>query len=433
MAYSSSTHAYFSRDDTQRIDYSNDTAAAVAKGPLPVAVQQTGGTGTSDYGYIGGGEVTPSTETSTIHRIDYSNDTATAPSRNNLYQAMDRITATGNSSSGYFSGFPSNAFSKLDFSNDTAAVTTNVSTVGFGYVWWLGAASAKEFGLNTAANPSVVENTVTPVYPYTVFGYFRTNSSNVNRVNFANDIEGGVHLPNTLAPGTGSKSMAYSSSTHAYFSRDDTQRIDYSNDTAAFVTVGGMPTARYEGAAVQSLTHGYVLGGFASSVYRLDFANDTATMSTRGNLADTRREFGAAGNLTHAYIMGDGDAMKIDYSNDTATATYLSPVIPGSGNTYATGSLTHGYLAYGQNIQRYDYSNDTASPSNYVSFATSIGTNGGASGTASFGYFVGRSDNNLQRLNFANDTVTPKTRGSLANSSEQYGAGTSTVEFGLRG
>ena len=50
---------------------------------------------------------------------------------------MDRMTATGNSSSGYFSGFPSNAFSKLDFSNDTAAVTTNISTAG-SYIWWIG-------------------------------------------------------------------------------------------------------------------------------------------------------------------------------------------------------------------------------------------------------------------------------------------------------
>ena len=287
--------------------------------------------------------------------------------------------------------------------------------------------------MNTVANPSVVENTVTPVYPYTVFGYFRTNSSNVNRVNFANDIEGGVHLSNTLSPGTQSKSMAYSSSTHAYFSRQDTERIDYSNDTAAFVTVGGMPTSRYEGAAVQSLTHGYVLGGFATSVYRLDFANDTATMSTRGNLAAYRREFGAAGNLTHAYVMGDGDAMKIDYSNDTVTATFLSPTVSGSGNTYATGSLTHGYLATSDYIQRFDYSNDTASPSSYNQFSTSLGSNGGASGNTDFGYFVGRSNKDLHRLNFANDTVTPKTRGSLANDSEQYGAGTSTVEFGLRG
>ena len=50
------------------------------------------------------------------------------------------MTVTGDSSSGYFSGYPSNAFSKLDFSNDTAAVTTNISTAGMPRIWWIGAA-----------------------------------------------------------------------------------------------------------------------------------------------------------------------------------------------------------------------------------------------------------------------------------------------------
>ena len=431
-----SSYGYFQRggpsisSSIQRIDYSNDTANSQYKGPLPVSADQTAGTGTADYGYIGGGNAPAST--SNIYRIDYSNDTADASLRNNLYQAMDRMTATGNSSFGYFNGYPSANFSKLDFSNDTAAVTTNISISPSSWVWYISAASAKEFGLN-AVGPALVANTPEPSYPPTVFGYFRTNASNVNRFNFANDTAAGVHLPNNLAPGTGNKSMAYSSATHAYFSRADTQRIDYSNDTATYVTVGGMPTARYEGAAVQNLTHGYVLGGFASSVYRLDFANDTATMSTRGNLAATRREFGAAGNLTHAYTMGNGDAQKIDYSNDTATSVFLSPTISASTNTYATGSISHGYLASSGSIQRYDYSNDTASPNSYVSFSSSLGSNGGASGTASFGYFTGNGPQYLSRLDFANDTVTPKTKGNLANASNQYGTGTSTTEFGLRG
>ena len=431
-----SSYGYFHRgggsisSSIQRIDYSNDTANSQYKGPLPVSADQTGGTGTADYGYIGGGGAPAST--SNIYRIDYSNDTADASLRNNLYQAMDRMTATGNSSFGYFTGYPSANFSKLDFSNDTATVSTNIPISGPSYIWYISAASAKEFGLNNIG-PAVIANTTEPSYPSNVFGYFRTNASNVNRFNFANDTAAAVHLPNNLAPGTGNKSMAYSSATHAYFSRADTQRIDYSNDTATYVTVGGMPTARYEGAAVQNLTHGYVLGGFATSVYRLDFANDTETMSTRGNLVSSRSEFGAAGNLTHAYTMGNGDAQKIDYSNDTATSVFLSPTISGSSNTYATGSINFGYLASSGTIQRYDYSNDTGSPNTYVSFASNLGSNGGASGTASFGYFTGFGPAYLSRLDYANDTVTPKTKGNLANVSVQYGTGTSTTEFGLRG
>ena len=138
-------------------------------------LEQTGGTGTSDYGYIGGG-ANPSGSISNIHRIDYSNDTATAPSRNNLWGVSTRSDC-------YWKFFlwifcwisfrhsnKLSAFSKLDFSNDTAAVTTNISTGG-NYICGFGSASAKEFGLNIFG-PAVVENIVTQSYPTTSFGYF---------------------------------------------------------------------------------------------------------------------------------------------------------------------------------------------------------------------------------------------------------------------
>ena len=141
--------------------------------------------------------------------------------------------ATGNASFGYFGGgSPGNrsTVDRVDYSNDTATASPRGNlSLGRHY---MGAMSAKENGFDNILGPALVENIVTQVYPTSVFGYFRTNSSNVNRVNFANDTEAAVHLPNNLSPGTGNKSMGYSSSTHAYFSRDDTQRIDYSNDTA---------------------------------------------------------------------------------------------------------------------------------------------------------------------------------------------------------
>ena len=408
------------------------------KGPLSQARYGTNGaTGNASFGYFGGGYNSSNSPTSLVDRIDYSSDTATASPKGPLSSAGNYKGATGTSTHGYFAGHSNQTvIDRVDYSNDTATASPrgNLSR-GRAY---MGATGARENGFDNILGPALVENTVTPVYPITVFGYFRTNSYDVNKFNFANDTAPGTHLSNQLTSPSGAsgKSMAYSSSSYAYFSRDGTVRIDYSNDTAAFVSVGGMPTARYEGAAVQNLTHGYVLGGFATSVYRLDFANDTATMSTRGNLADSRREFGAAGNLTHAYTMGDGDAMKIDYSNDTATAVFLNPTVSGAGNSYATGSITHGYLAYGQYIQRYDYSNDTATGQyNFTQFGSSMGTNGAASGNASFGYFVapsGTLSQNLHRLQFANDTVTPKVKTLLANSTDSYGSGTSISEFGLR-
>ena len=43
------------RSTVDRIDY-NDTATAVAKGPLPVAKYHLAATGNADFGYFGGGK-----------------------------------------------------------------------------------------------------------------------------------------------------------------------------------------------------------------------------------------------------------------------------------------------------------------------------------------------------------------------------------------
>ena len=65
-----------------RIDYSNDTATAVAKGPLASARYRLGATGNASFGYFGGGKV-PS-QVSLVERVDYSNDTATAVAKGPL-------------------------------------------------------------------------------------------------------------------------------------------------------------------------------------------------------------------------------------------------------------------------------------------------------------------------------------------------------------
>ena len=67
------------KSDIQRLDYSNDTANAVVKGPFGVQRYSLGGTGNSVFGYFGGGY---GSNNNIIERIDYSNDTlALTPKR----------------------------------------------------------------------------------------------------------------------------------------------------------------------------------------------------------------------------------------------------------------------------------------------------------------------------------------------------------------
>ena len=59
-----------------RIDYSNDTATALAKGNLSVAVRGQASTGSQSMDIF----VVVFLASSRVDRIDYSNDTATGPS-----------------------------------------------------------------------------------------------------------------------------------------------------------------------------------------------------------------------------------------------------------------------------------------------------------------------------------------------------------------
>ena len=109
-----------------RVDYSNDTATAVAKGPLSLAKVTGGGTGNQSFGYFAGGFTTPPfAYNSIVDRINYSNDTATALARGPLSSARYGMRATGNQSFGYFGGgrtasvLDVSTVDRIDYSNDT--------------------------------------------------------------------------------------------------------------------------------------------------------------------------------------------------------------------------------------------------------------------------------------------------------------------------
>ena len=103
-----------------RIDYSNDTATTLVRGPLTAVRRGAAGVSNGSFGYFGGGTPAPTT----LERIDYSNDTATALARGPLsHNDFNNNAGTSNLSFGYFAGGGSPLSSKVDrvdFSNDTA-------------------------------------------------------------------------------------------------------------------------------------------------------------------------------------------------------------------------------------------------------------------------------------------------------------------------
>ena len=78
-----------------RITYATDTATASVRGPLSTTVLGAGATGSTTFGWFGGGRSNLSTRISVVNRIDYAADTVTASIRGSLSLARSELSATG--------------------------------------------------------------------------------------------------------------------------------------------------------------------------------------------------------------------------------------------------------------------------------------------------------------------------------------------------
>ena len=111
-----------------RVDYSNDTATGLSKGSLTQEKKVGGGVSSDSFAYFGGGRLdfggpSPWNLLSTVERVNYLNDTATALVRGPLIANRYNHAATGNKNFGYFAGgwTPSpTTIQRIDFADDNA-------------------------------------------------------------------------------------------------------------------------------------------------------------------------------------------------------------------------------------------------------------------------------------------------------------------------
>ena len=105
-----------------RIDFSSDTSNASVRGPMSASKYYIGFTGNSDYGWVGGGNVGASgpTAQSIVERINYSVDTASTSTRGSLPINVRGLVATGTTSYGWFGGgYGSSNVFRIDYQNDS--------------------------------------------------------------------------------------------------------------------------------------------------------------------------------------------------------------------------------------------------------------------------------------------------------------------------
>ena len=264
-----------------RIDFSNDTPTATAKGPLNTATYSGAATGNTSYGYFGGGASnTPGTSGfTTVDRIDYSSDTSTAATKGPLTTARSQLAATGNTSYGYWAGgytSPGNIslIDRVDYSSDTSVAVEK------------GPLSSTRNTQASVGNSS---------YAYFASGIINwpTSTTIIDRVDFSNDtatalVKGNLGSARRKFSGTGNASYGYVGG--GANPNSDVHRIDYASDTSTAVEKGPLTSARYGTGATGDTSYGYWGAGYynKSTVDRVDFSNDTATASARGPLSLAR-------------------------------------------------------------------------------------------------------------------------------------------------
>jgi hypothetical protein len=280
-----------------RITYATDTATGSTRGPLAVSrggLSGVGNNGNLTYGWYGGGFP----YTCTIDRITYANDTPAAVTRGPLTSARAYGAGTGTSSFGWWGGGQISpggvisAISRLIFATDTVATTNRGGLAQF--TWYLSAVTDKTTygwfggGLTPGLSPNLYSNITRLVYATdTALTTVRSNLSGNRYLEGSTSNStygwwgGGFVAP---APGAATKSSAV-------------RRLTFASDTST-TGRGPLVTARSNLAATGNDNYGYFGGGTSatatvSTVERIEYATDTATAVTKGPLSYTNEGLGA--------------------------------------------------------------------------------------------------------------------------------------------
>lgn len=433
----------------ERIDFANDDVAPSVRGPLTAAAWYVKGIGNLDYGYVTSGFGFIG------NRIDYSNDTAAALSRAFLFSGQYGNNLFGNTNFGYSGGrytFPAatvySTVSRIEFANDTAlASIRNPLPIARCYP---GAASNHE--KSRQRNLFQTNESIS----FWMGGLNPSTTSQIDRLNFFNDTYAarGQNLITAMYSG-----MAVNSNNAAYMIggyngsavTSTVQRINFHNDQLAVTQRSRLNTSRATGGISGNANFGWVMGGstvgpafagYSSAVERIDYSSENINLTARANLPATLSwRSAAAGNANYGWINAtEGGSpqiiYRIEYANDTQAASTRGSLSAQRTGARAVSNEFYGWWANGFNgsivntshIDRIDFSNDTAT-SSLRSNLTSARYSFSAAGSSAFGWWGGgyipggggrRSE--IDRLQFANDLVTATVRANFAAAKSHHGA-----------
>ena len=468
----------------QRIDFANDTVKATSRGPLNYSRFANTATGNLDYGWFAGGRSNSYTGQGMrlVDRIDYSSDTTTADQKGNLSASKSYHSAAGNAAYGWQiggTGMPgpsSRHIDRVDYANDTAQAAqaspapSNPTTYGsattgnrhFSYTTGIldGYGSESRVFRYDYTNDTfaLTQKSNTPS-SYTQLSSISATSALIN--GFPVTLLGDVRLSPYATPykspiqlhnnkGYGYFAGGYSTSPSSTV-LSQTQRIDFSNDTATAVLKGNLtipgPMQSDKQSGTGSPNHGYIAGGNPSSTNadRIDYANDTATAVLKSNVLTVAvNRIAAVGNASYGYFAAGtpgprSTVSRLDYSNDSGGGVSKGNLTISKYGRTGVGNQSYGYISGGifaTTVDRIDYNNDTATASPKGPL-TAQGYARGATGNASYGYIAGGSPEtvsgtNIQRIDYANDSNTALLKGTISES-KFFLCGTGDQSYGYFG
>jgi hypothetical protein len=430
-----------SLSSVQRIDFANDTVAALRRGNLTVSRNHTKMAANASYGWTIGGNNFP-TSWSSVERIDFNNDTSVTSTRGSLPIADYLGRAVGTDSFGWVAGGydrPTNV-NRIEYANDSINLLLRANLTG------------PRGGSGAAGNAT---------YGWFAGGYNTTQPTyfTIDRITYSNDTivesrgNNGRQVDNSSANSNPSY-MWYTSAASAF---STVLRMDVANDLGSSITRGPLSFARFSTASAGNVNYGWFAGGSAPSIVnivdRVDYANDTVAASARGPLAQSTSDAGGGSNyvkslprlnITQYSIFGANAGTgagtygwfvagklttfstitpvstvdRIDYSNDGITAAVRTSLSAAKYGTASAATANYGWIGAGLNgtapaiyyslIERIDYSNDSIatrvrSPLNSAKWKPG-GLNNNAYGWFVGGYFPPSLVSTVDRINFSNDT-----------------------------
>ena len=293
------SNPYVNYSIVDRIDYSNDTPTATAKGPLTSIRYKHTAVSSLNHAYMVSGNPGPVTD---IDRLDYSNDT-TVVTKGTASEVKVDLAAAGTTDYGYIAGgLPVSIVQRIEYAND--ATSTLVRGPLSAARRYLGGMGTQNYGYFGGGSPGP--------------GYMST----IDRIDYSNDSTTAVAkgpLPAILKSmgSTGNGDFGYWTGgfntvpgSNAWYST--IQRIDYSNDTTSPAPKGALSVARSTD-STGNTSYGWSLGGNSSNstpgmlsiVDRIDFSSDTTTAAVKGSLTVARQRLGAVSGQANALPAGE--------------------------------------------------------------------------------------------------------------------------------